>query len=34
MSEAIKYPEVQVQLTGNDGIAFAFIMEEAWEKHT
>ena len=25
MSEAIKYPEVQVQLTGNDGNAFAIL---------
>ena len=25
MSEAIKYPEVQVQLTGNDGNAYAIL---------
>ena len=25
MSEPIKYPEVQVQLTGNDGNAFAIL---------
>jgi hypothetical protein len=25
MSEGIKYPEVQVQLTGNDGNAFAIL---------
>ena len=25
MSEGVKYPEVQVQLTGNDGNAFAIL---------